>query len=370
MAEGGAGIQGIPEATAQAAVVNASAAKNEKRFSVVQNNEVLVEAKSAENQKISEITALIAEETSKYPLIEENDKSSALDAGDALAPTVENNIVIEVTTQAENSEGNITIGLKKDLNDYMGGKGTSLKDSSHVVKQIDQSEVINLEDKITKLFKPQKTKEPEGLGLEVYIVKDDSLNELNASDMRRDMQTETKALKTNEEVNKFEQSIKVKAESMCGRYEQGIINGELKGVILFKESAASEQGIIHEIMHSKGGLHSDSGNNLNEATTQILTLHTQYPNLDVVNLYDKIVSGEIISVGYPDLVVQMLSIMKYTDENNPFTIEDLAKYYFHDNSAKEHVLAESMIEEIASKTRKGLGENAKTYLSNDLRGAW
>jgi hypothetical protein len=232
----------------------------------------------------------------------------------------------------------------------------------------------NLKNKIYDFYNVSQSARNNAYKTEMYIVKDSSLSEMAEREMRLDRSRERKALKTEEEIAEFERSVKEEAQSLRGRND-AITKDE--GLILIKESHANSHTKIHEILHSMSrntddlstdGLSTAVGKNLNEATTDILALHYEYPDLDAWGLYTKIYNGEIRNFGYPNLVKKMLTIMAHTGESNPFTIKDLAKHYFHDVQAGNISFADLMIKEITSKMQPELQEKIATCLANDLQG--
>jgi len=156
-------------------------------------------------------------------------------------------------------------------------------------------------------------------------------------------------------------------------------------VILIKEHSSFDRKHVlrHELWHAlsegKDGVFSYSGfnqaidaylgdnnsNNLNEATTEILTLKTEYPDLPVSEIISKIGKGEI-SAAYRDHVLKMLFMIKATEQNeNPFTVNELAKYYLHESKEEENV-SSSLRKELVNRIGSYLSGNMQQWLLHDL----
>jgi hypothetical protein len=220
---------------------------------------------------------------------------------------------------------------------------------------------------------PQKARE-DGLTSEIFIVKDESLDELNARNIRLDRSSERRELKTEEDIAKFEQSIKLQAKDRLGVYESTQFQGKKRGAVLLKESASSKKNKIHELLHSMGSMGDlrtlGERNSLNEAVTEILALHLEYPDLDAYDLHSRINNGEINDASYTEEVCKMLEIISLTEQKSAglFTIKDLAKYYFYGSQLQDNNPADLMIEEISQKIGPELQQSTVACLNNDFRG--
>jgi len=153
-------------------------------------------------------------------------------------------------------------------------------------------------------------------------------------------------------------------------------------VILVKEHSSFERKhtLRHELWHAlaegKDGMYSgfnqaidaylggNNSNNLNEAATEILTLKMEYPDLPVNEMISKISKGEI-NAGYEDYVLKMLLIINATKQNeNPFTINELAKYYLHE--FKEENVAHLLKSELIGRIGPDMSGSVQQWLLHDL----
>mgnify|MGYP000126747621 CR=1 FL=1 len=122
-----------------------------------------------------------------------------------------------------------------------------------------------------------------------------------------------------------------------------------------------EPVFIHELLHAaasfgkgRSGFNTEDGkyHNLNEAATQILTLHMLYPDLDAQSLLKKIISQEI-TTPYRKDVIKLLSLLYATAySKNPITIEKLSEYYFgNEDGTKPITLALDIARNAEPKTK-------------------
>jgi hypothetical protein len=132
--------------------------------------------------------------------------------------------------------------------------------------------------------------------------------------------------------------------------------------------------IVHEIIHAlsrnKEGItglkpeKSKQYNDLNEAATQILTLHVFYPDLNEKEIIEKIRSGEIETI-YPEAVMKMLTLMASTSKSqNPVTIDKLAYYYFNNQDGTAPIMLAMDIQKNSYKTVSDLESYKRIF--NDL----
>ena len=158
-------------------------------------------------------------------------------------------------------------------------------------------------------------------------------------------------------------------------------NGE--SVILVKKEGPFDREHVkdHETLHAmsrdKDGKYdgfntnidilsgSYSHNNLNEAATEILALDMKYPELPLKEMANKVIKGEI-NAGYGINVYKMLSIMDGTSQNeNPFTVKELAKYYLH-NFEEDRDAVSLLRSEIGKRIRPDFFNKSIQLLDNDL----
>jgi hypothetical protein len=236
-----------------------------------------------------------------------------------------------------------------------------------VVEFVNQAEAKNLRNNIYNFFGVSESERDDNYQLEICTVKDDSFNKYRERDIRAIRSLERRGLKTEDELNRFEISVKDETIDSLGLFES---MGD-RGVILIKESMADEHVKIHETIHSMTGFglaRLGDGKNLNEAATEVLTLAYLHKTLDVWDLYPKVTYGEMDARGYQNIAGKLLAIMAYAKENGQFEIKDLAKYYFNDKQYEKN-LREEMIKEIIPKMPETfrLRDNAEKCLNSDLK---
>lgn len=104
--------------------------------------------------------------------------------------------------------------------------------------------------------------------------------------------------------------------------------------------------------------------NTKNAVSEILTQSFLHKNLSTKEFLDGIYSGEI-KIGNEDETRKMLLLIyTFPPVGNAFTIEDLSKCFFVDNSEFAY---KNMFENIVNRADKKLGAKAAKLLLNDLK---
>lgn len=256
-------------------------------------------------------------------------------------------------------------------------KGEPCFEGSHVVEHVARPTVDALVERITGHYSvPQRAVE-NGLKTEIYIIKNEDFVKFIENLGRALIAKEIKGgIYPEGEGKTKEQSVKEEAELVDGGHWLSKTGRQL---VLMKESGfSSRESIeIHELLHAMSvnvGRDNTSGfslaegfrgNNIDEAVTEILALHIQYPKLTAEELYGKIYTGEI-KHGYSEDIKKMLVILSRTKQNEtPFTFKELAKYYFHNIKEGLNPL-ELMRDDIVSRTIPSVRESTRNWLNNDL----
>lgn len=265
--------------------------------------------------------------------------------------------------------------LLKDLKACVSGE-INFKESPHIVEYVDKTRVEELVNQITAFYGVSQNVKEKGLKTEMFVLKDDSFTEFEKELMRRtEVERRGEGLTTR---RGEEKSIMEAAQCVEGRIL--LLKSTRAMFVLIREKSKFDRKNIeiHEIIHAmstdEDGKQSgfSRGNNMwhdiNEAATEILTLHFQYPDLDVEDLYEKVYMQEI-KCGYEYDVRTMLLMLLRTKYNQKlFTFNELAKYYFHDVQVENNAFAESMAKEISARVSAELHRDTIECLSTDLYG--
>jgi hypothetical protein len=259
------------------------------------------------------------------------------------------------TPQAEFPGDSINIApersLNRDILEY-GLGGMALENSPHVMEHLGSEKIGHLADEISDFYNFPQDVRNRGQKADVYIVKDESLAELEEMELMNNKKGEMEKLTTEEDKNKFRQSIKKIAQQTQGK---DVRLGEGKRVTLIKNSKKDDGITIpHEMLHvmvrdEKIKIAGLGNNNLDEAATEALALHFKYQNLDIENLTTKILNGEIKS-GYGGHTARLLTSMYSTEfGDKPFGFKELSQYYSHSFPVKDGAFAQSMIKDLLSR---------------------
>lgn len=260
------------------------------------------------------------------------------------------------------------------------------------IEKVDQGEKEALVRKIGAFYELPEQVISRGLASEMSILPEVEFNRqleeyLIQRSNKRDTRIEEELKRRDVQVSKIVNDIDAINNEYSFRaaiQEEAKITGgvnipidELKSQILIKEGADLDKKMIgvHEMVHAMGsrgpenggGFHDKDGGarNLNEATTQVLTLGILYPNLSPFEMYQKILTGEIKTC-YGKYVVKLLTALYTTSQSSePITIKDLAKYYFHAEGDTQGVLLQMKIIDKAPEAVKG---PVSDLLANDLQG--
>lgn len=286
---------------------------------------------------------------------------------------------------------------------------TDLENDPDVVEHVDRAKADAIVKRIGDLYHVPQEALDQGKKTEIYIIKTerfdremasldkDSLSEEERREVAElalniDSLTEEEQIKRAEALSKkITDEADRKAEAAREQAERtgGISLPQEEGgsAIIIKEDLVfdREHTEIHEMLHAMsesadGRYHGINGmftesRNINEAITEILALGVLHPELTAEELSNKINSGEIKS-GYHANTLKMLVIMRAASQGDmPFTIQELAKYYFH-NFKEERVLGMSMDimikRDILAKIGLAAGTGhafslAESLLHNDLK---
>jgi hypothetical protein len=99
---------------------------------------------------------------------------------------------------------------------------------------------------------------------------------------------------------------------------------------------SQDHAIRHEVFHALatnsegGGFQDEVGQHhtLNEASTELLNIHQQHPDLSINDLI-KAIQDNKIKCAYQDIVLKLLSCLLSTESSKtPISIQKLANYYF------------------------------------------
>lgn len=260
--------------------------------------------------------------------------------------------------------------LARDLADFALGK-MDFEQSPHVVEHVDRAELGRLISEIAAFYDAPQRAINNGMKADIFVTKDDSFIKFKEVMVRHQLKEEIQKIETEEEKEKF---IKEEAQITEGFRISTKLGKEI--ILIGEKSGLDRRSLeVHEILHSmsQGEAGEPSGfekdgkwTNINEATTELLTLHFQYPNLNVEDLYLKVYDKEF-NCGYRDGVKTMLLMMLRTDYNNkPFTFNDLAKHYFHDVRVENDAFVGSLIGQISSRALPELQEKTLGCLVTDL----
>jgi hypothetical protein len=281
--------------------------------------------------------------------------------------------ILRQLMKQEGSSAKIRRSLQMDIYNHEDGK-TLLEDSPHIIERFDQSRVEDAVNRISEFYNTSQQARKNGLKSEIYVAKEDSFTMMEEEQIKDSYKEIVDSLKTEEEKTKLEQDIKTNAECVEGINEK-LSNGNI--MIILKESAAGDDSnITHELLHSmskEAGLvtvdtketKARLKNDLNEAVTEILAQHFVHPELDLEQLAYKVPAKEVSSVGYRKYVSQLLVSMYATEVDgvNPFTFNDLKKYYFGEVKVENHFdLARTMVADIASRIPKEFLEDSLSRL--------
>lgn len=158
------------------------------------------------------------------------------------------------------------------------------------------------------------------------------------------------------------------------------IKGEREILIKQGLEAKEEEALDHEVLHAlssdsfyTGGLEYRTGGEikyteLNEIATELLRIAEKHPELTILDLYKKFISGELR--GFYGKGEKLLSVMALTQVNGvPFTIQNLAEYYFGFGEGEGFTDRGSMVTGLLplliSKTGdKGGGEDAERIMES------
>ena len=298
-------------------------------------------------------------------------------------------------TQKANSENTTINGVKEEL-------------GSDLVEHEDKAKVEARVRKIGERFDAPQSAIDQGLKSEILVIKNERFNQ-ELIEEEKDSLTE----KEREEYGKImtdkysnKEDLAKARENFFSKHEKDLTersgerektatedaeamggvtipseNGE--STILVKEEGPFDREHVkdHETLHAmsrdKDGKYdgfntnidilsgSYSHNNLNEAATEILALDMKYPELPLKEMANKVIKGEI-NAGYGINVYKMLSIMDGTSQNeNPFTVKELAKYYLH-NFEEDRDAVSLLRSEIGKRIRPDFFNKSIQLLDNDL----
>ncbi|MDP2585405.1 MAG: hypothetical protein Q8P29_00835 [Candidatus Levybacteria bacterium] len=279
-----------------------------------------------------------------------------------------------------------------------------LENDPDIVEHVDSAKVEALVRKIGEFYNLPQLAIEQGLKSEIYILTNESFNGelesrgkgLNIEEQKElvEILAQKKSLSA-DEINKnleeFNKRIEDKTEEKAKVAREhaeatgGVSISQKRGgsMIFIKENSTfeREQDEIHELLHAmsvgENGEYRgfDEGTfrisvpkcngNLNEATTELLSLAIKYPNIASEELLNEINGGEI-DVAYRPNVLKMLKMLHFTSQSKePFTVKELAKYYFHDYQGKGYAV-DLLRDKLREKIRPDLYREVEPWLLNDL----
>jgi hypothetical protein len=312
--------------------------------------------------------------------------------------------VVEKTTESP---------VVKDQSDVSESKSEAeaiadLENDPDVVEHVSHEKVEALVRKIGEFYDVPELAIEQGRKTEIYVVKNSAFNEgleeqlintLSEEDekeldeiMMQKYADDKELIGKVSEFNEKKVGKPTEEKVRMAKEHAGAIGGvcfpQEKGgsKILVKEDSDfdREHSENHELLHAMSvgrnleyegfneGLISrlgfSSNNNLNEATTELLTLTMLHPSLTIVEMFNKVKSGEIVA-GYTPNVLRMLAIINSTSQNKePFTVKELAKYYFHDFEGEDDA-ASLLKNKFIEKIRPDLYRKVEPWLLYDLKDA-
>jgi hypothetical protein len=243
-----------------------------------------------------------------------------------------------------------------------------LENDPDVVEHVSKAEVEALVRKKSEFYKVPQLATEQGLKSEVFVVKDAVFEEF----IEKELSTGG--------AGADDPAIKEHAKNVGGVSVPQEGGGSR---IIIKENGpfSRSHSINHELNHAESEDGEGNGGfirkieafigfenrNINEATTEILTLKEEYPDLSIKEMASKIKTGEI-EAGYGDYVLSMLGVINATSQNeNPFTINDLANCYYHNYEGEEYP-ADKLKDELLMKVKPELFDEATQLLYSDLEG--
>jgi hypothetical protein len=249
----------------------------------------------------------------------------------------------------------------------------NLDNDPDVVEHVDKAEIEAKIRKIGEFYSVPQLAIEQGLKSEIYIVKSESFNKAL-------MENEMSDLSDKEKTDEVIKNARMHAETTGG---VSIIQEDGGSLILVKEESSfgKEHSKLHELLHAmsvgKNGEHTGfkkrttekefdkSRNDINEAVTEILTLSLEYPDLRNEEIYDGIISGKI-DANYKYNVLRVLNVLSFTDHcRKPFTIKDLAKFYFHGYEG-EGDAADLLKTALKERISEGLFKSVEPVFQGDL----
>jgi hypothetical protein len=286
-----------------------------------------------------------------------------------------------------------------------------LENDPNVVEHVDRAKVEALVKKIGEFYSvPQRAIE-QGLKSEIFIIKNKAFNRALEDEYRGDLNEEevrerfeligqlrAKSI-SEEEFDKKAAELSKKIEEkkedpevihLARKHAEdtgGVSIPQENGgsIILVKENSTFDEEHIetHELFHSMslGKKHEYKGfinrlsvgsieydRNLNEASTELLTLTVGYPDINIKELFNRISSGEI-KTGYRQNVLKVLTMLHFTEQSQePLTVKELAKYYFHDFEGEDDA-ASLLKNKFIEKIRPDLYRKVEPWLLYDLNDA-